>query len=285
MGYNHPDRFGPNGALGPDGNPKPGRHQAARPPLTACLSALQEHWWTHVVGFTATYNDFEYTGAMIRLEQSWSSKEIMRKLPGGFGANIFKPFERKHFRNNFDEFTRVWRSMVGFDLVRGLGFFRYIPGIHHSFYDQLWFLSGQWLVENYWDNIANNFCQNVDNEGTGVTEEEARAFRAANPGQRVYSNPRCRRYRWNHLFTFVVATNGLFAGRAETRNAIAYEPRAQHYFLYTQNWWRQVMGYNNLELSFGLIWIPSSRLDISWASISHYAARDQLWFELTYYLL
>ena len=218
-------------------------------------------------------------------ERSLSTKEVIRQLPGGFGARAAEPILAKSIQQNFHRFTPVWRSMLGFDLIRSIPSFRYIPGIHHSFYDQAWFLSGQWLMENYQDNVANNICQNSDNIGNGLTQQEADAFRAANPGLRVYSNPRCKRYRWNHLFTLVLANQGLFASRWETRNAIAYEPRAQQYFLYTQNWWRNVLGNPNLELSMGAIWIPSSYHDVSWSSINYYAWRDQFWFEFTYYLL
>jgi hypothetical protein len=236
-----------------------------------------------VVGFTGTYNDFDYTGAVFRLEQSLSTKEVIRNVPGGFGHHAADPILAKSIQQNFHRFTPVWRSMVGFDLFQSLGFFRYIPGIHHSFYDQAWFLSGQWLMENYWDNVANNLCQNSDNIGNGITKEEAQAFRAA--GQRVYSNPHCRRYRWNHLFTLSLGNQGLFASRMETRNAVAFEPRAKQYLLYTQNWWRNVLGYPSLELSFGAAWFPGSYHDVSWSSLNYYAWRDQLWFEFTYYLL
>lgn len=285
QGYNNPARFGPNGALLPNGNPKPGRHQASRPPITFCLPALQDHWWTHVAGLTGTYNDFDYTGAVFRLEESLSTAEVVRQLPGGFGARAREPILAKSIQQNFHRFTPVWRSMLGFDLLKSIPSFRYLPFLHHSFYDQAWFMSGQWLVENYWDNVANNICQNSDNIGTAITEEEGRAFRAANPGLRVYPHSRCKRYRWNHLFTLVLANQGLFASRWETRNAIALEPRSHAWFLYTQNWWRNVLGNPNLELSMGVIWIPSSYHRVSWSSINYYAWRRQLWFEFTYYIL
>ena len=38
------------------------------------------------MGFTSTYNDFEYTGAVFRIEQSFSTKEHIRKLPAGIRA-------------------------------------------------------------------------------------------------------------------------------------------------------------------------------------------------------
>ena len=141
-GYDNPARFGPKGALLPNGNPKPGKHQAKRLPTTLCLSATNGHWWTNVAGVTATYNDFDYTGAVFRMEESYSSKEIMRKLPGGFGSRFDQPFLYKSYSHNAS-YTQVWRSMLGFDLIKSIPSFRDIPGIHHSFYDQAWFITGQ----------------------------------------------------------------------------------------------------------------------------------------------
>ncbi len=286
QGYNDPGRYGPNGALLPNGNPKPGQHQAARPAETFCLPALHDHWWTHVAGITGTYNDFDYTGAVFRMEQSLSTKEVIRQLPGGFGARTADPILASSIQQNFHRYTPVWRSMLGFDLIKSIPSFRYIPGINHSFYDQAWFITGQWLMENDWVNVANNICQNSDNTGNGITQQQADAINATlPPGQKVYSTPRCKRYHWNHLLTLVLANQGLFASRMETRNAVAFEPRAQTWFLYTQNWWRNVLGNPNLELSAGVIWIPSSYHNVSWSSINYYAWRRQLWFEFTYYLL
>jgi len=189
-------------------------------------------------------------------------------------------------QQNFHRYTPVWRSMLGFDLIKSIPSFRYIPGINHSFYDQAWFITGQWLMENDWVNVANNICQNSDNTGNGITQQQADAINATlPPGQKVYSTPRCKRYHWNHLLTLVLANQGLFASRLETRNAVAFEPRSQAWFLYTQNWWRNVLGNPNLELSAGVIWIPSSYHNVSWSSINYYAWRRQLWFEFTYYLL
>jgi len=282
-GYNSPERFGPNGALLPDGTPRPGRHNATRVPVTFCAPAKHDFLTGHVAGFTATYNDFDYTGMVFRLEESWTSREAIRYAAPGFGPNTplgIKPFVIK---KDIDKQTAVWRSMVGFDLLKSYQFFKYIPFLHHSFSDQAWFLSGQWLMENYWNNVANNFCQNVDNIGNGITKEEADARTAT--GKVTYSNPRCRRYRWNHLFTLGFANQGLFASRVETRNAVAFEPRDYQYLLYSQWWWRNVMGFENIELSAGVSWYPGSGHGESWSSIQHFADRDQMWFEFTYYIL
>jgi hypothetical protein len=286
MGYNNPNRFrsnNSNGALAPDGTPLPGYHQAVRVPVTFCAPAKHDFLRAHMAGFTATYNDFDYTGMVFRLEQSWTSREPIRYAAPGFGPNAslgIKPFV---IQKDIDRQTAVWRSMIGFDLLRSYKFFSYIPFLHRSFSEQAWFLSGQWLMENYWNNIANNFCQNVDNIGNGITAAEAAARTAT--GKVTYSNPRCRRYRWNHLFTLGFANQGLFGSRLETRNAVAFEPRDQQYLLYSQWWWRNVLGFNNVELSGGVAWYPSSGHGESWSGIQHFADRDQIWLEFKYYLL
>jgi hypothetical protein len=287
FGYNAPQRFrsnNPRGALGDDGNPIAPRHQAKRPLATNCLNARHDYVWTHVPGFTLTYNDFDYTGAVFRVEQSFSTREPIRVIPGGNGRRINDPLSPRILKENFTRYTGVWRSMVGFDLLKSVPSFRYIPFLHHSFSDQAWFFTGQWLMQNHWNNMANNFCSNVDKVGNGLTKEQIAEDRAKT-GLRSYSVPQCRRNRWNHLLTFAMVNQGLFASRLETRNAFVYEPKAQQTLFFSQWWWRNVLGYRNVELSAGVAWYTGRSNDNSWSSIQHFADRDQFWFEFTYYLL
>jgi hypothetical protein len=298
-GYNNPARFGRNGALLPNGDAKPGRHGAVRPPLTGCFPA-NYHWTrTHVIGFTTTYNDFEYTGAVFRFEQSFSTKEHVRKLGLGFARNSpnanggtgpdLTPGQIARLgaftvNKNYHTYTPVWRSMVGFDLLKSVPSFRYIPFLHHSFADQAWFFTGQWLMKNQWSNIANPLCYVVDNAGNGNTTEQAQAL-SRRDGKRHYSNAQCRNYRWEHLLTLAAANQGLFASRVETRNAVVFEPRAKDWLLFSQWWWRNVLGLENVELSMGVSWYPGSSMSQGWTGLYAFANRDQFWFEFTYYLL
>ncbi|MSQ48528.1 MAG: hypothetical protein EXR78_09150 [Deltaproteobacteria bacterium] len=281
FGYNNPGRYKSNnrrGALGSDGKtPVAGAHNAKRPPFTFCLAAQHDYVWSHVPGFTLTYNDFEYTGMVFRVEQSFSTKEVIRKNPTTPGQKL------RLQSDNFDRYTGIWRSMVGFDLIRTIPAFRYIPGIHHSFYDQAWFITGQWLMQNHWNNMSNNFCQNVDKAGNQYTKEQVKADRVV--GLRSYSTPSCKRERWNNLFTFALVNQGLFASRLETRNAVVLEPSGQQTLLYSQWWWRNVLGYENVELSTGVGWWTGSNQSHSWSGVQHFSDRDQFWFEFTYYLL
>ncbi len=310
-GYDDPGRFGSNGALNPDGTVKPGKHGAIRRPETDCFPASYNWNWTNVIGFTSTYNDFDYTGAVFRLEESISTKEYVRHdtLGAAFTGNSIlaanlppdqaAALTARNLRyspktiadlgsfmanKNYHNYSPVWRSMLGFDLFKSMPWFKYIPGIHRSFYEQAWFLSGQWLMMNRIDNNANPLCYVVDNGGNGLTTEAVAALDAAT-GQKHYSNPRCRNYRWNHLFTLGFANQGLFGSHLETRNAVALEPRAQDFLLYSQWWWRNVLGYPSIELSWGVAWYPSSGMSQGWSGLYAFADRDQLWAEFKYYLL
>jgi hypothetical protein len=289
-GYNNPARFGPKGALLPNGDAKPGRHGAVRIPATFCAPAHYNWARTNVIGFTSTYNDFDYTGAVFRFEQSFSTKEHVRKLPAGTGRNVnltgATAARNLAFSLNKDyhTYTGVWRSMVGFDLLKSVPSFRYIPFLHDSFATQAWFFTGQWLMKNQWNNIANPLCYIVDNAGNGLTKQDARRLSQAD-GKRHYGNAQCRNYRWEHLLTLAAVNQGLFASRVETRNAVVYEPRAKDWLLFSQWWWRNVMGYEQVELSVGVAWYPSSSMSQGWSGLYAFADRDQFWFEMTYYLL
>jgi hypothetical protein len=292
-GYNNPARFrsnNKNGVLDDNGEPLPGKHNAVRLPRTDCYSAHHDWTRTHVIGFTSTYNDFDYTGAVFRIEQSFSSKEHVRKLPAGTGRNVDLTGETAaknlafSVNKNYHTYSPVWRSMVGFDLLRTYKFFSYIPFLHHSFSDQAWFLSGQWLMKNQWSNVANPLCYVVDNGGNGITKEEEKALERQD-GKRHYSNAQCRVHRWEHLFTLGFSNQGLFASRLESRNAVVFEPRAKDWLLFSQWWWRNVLGYENIELSAGVAWYPGSSMSQGWSGLYAYADRDQFWFEMTYYIL
>ncbi|MGH7896439.1 MAG: DUF1302 family protein [Candidatus Binatia bacterium] len=128
---------------------------------SACLDIPVFHPWTHIIGFTATYNDFDYTGLVFRLEQSYSTKEarqlsnasperLQRQLENpGNPAFTSAPTERD-FETRLKRFTPVWRSMVGFDYLRSIA-----PGPGHSLRNPLlrslltdqWFFTFQFLNE------------------------------------------------------------------------------------------------------------------------------------------
>lgn len=72
---------------------------------TACFEV--GHWmpWTNVFGFTLTYNDFDYTGAVFRVEQSWSTREPRNFGGSNYGGRSQAHFDAKlaHARENYLE--------------------------------------------------------------------------------------------------------------------------------------------------------------------------------------
>ena len=77
--------------------------------------------------------------------------------------------------------------MIGFDLLRSYRLLRYIPGMPRDFYDTPWFLSGQWLMQNHWNNVSNNFCSGPDKVGNGYTQEQVDGGCGAGPAVLQYS--------------------------------------------------------------------------------------------------
>lgn len=120
---------------------------------TGCLGIPIYHPWTHIIGFTATYNDANFTGFVFRLEQSWSTKEGRTsiaanspvRLKRGDGNPNAYDFATHNYRT-----TGVWRSMVGFDYLRAIApqSGRSIPiPLIRSLLTDTWFYTFQFLNE------------------------------------------------------------------------------------------------------------------------------------------
>jgi hypothetical protein len=281
-GYNWPER-----RLDAKGNPLPTakQKQATRSSTTLCSNGFNyQHNFTHVIGFTATYNDFDYTGAVFRLEESLSTREKVDKKAIGW-ANNFAPSpqvvaNRARINNRLLLSTPVWRSMVGFDLVSALGNYgpfawtRRLPG---GIGTQQSFFTFQWLTQYVFEGITNNMCNWNFAMGIGPSQpSEGNPVRPAIRG--------CTTKHWNNFFTFAWAGNGFFNGKLEQRMAVALEPRGKQWLLYGQWWWRGFMD-TPVDLSFGTSWFPSSRMDNSWTLLNYFVHRNLLWVEGTYYIL
>ena len=62
--------------------------------MTICTNGgSHQRRYSHVLGFTLTYNDFDYTGMVIRLEQSYSTKEGLNKRTLGSVSQGFGVFD------------------------------------------------------------------------------------------------------------------------------------------------------------------------------------------------
>ena len=124
---------------------------AIRRNYTYCTNGFShQRRYSHVIGFTLTYNDFDYTGAVFRFEQSYSTKEGMNKRTlTSHQDNPIDANSRARRRGRILNSAGVWRSMAGFDLIQslmsypGMGWTRHLPG---QFGVQTSFLTGQWLM-------------------------------------------------------------------------------------------------------------------------------------------
>ncbi len=271
-GYDWPER-----RLDAKGNllPTAKQPQAGRVPITICASPKHTYRHTHVLGATATYNDFDYTGAILRLEESLSTEEMMNRYPQGYGVEG----DRSLGGRTLFQPQPVWRSMVGFDLLSALGNY---PGMHWARHlpggigTQASFLSFQWLMK-YTPSVSNTFCEWNNAVGTGPSvPADGPPVRGAKSG--------CRDNHWNHFLTLGFGGQGYFASKLEQRLAVAFEPRGQQWLLYGQWWWRNFLSLP-VDLSMGTSWFPSSRFDNSWTLLNYYTSRNLVWFEATYYLL
>src|SRR5438045_3581363 len=82
-GYDWPQRrIDANGNLLPTAK----QPQAGRLPQTFCAFPKHSIRPSNTIGFTATYNDFDYTGAIWRLEEGLSTDEYMNRYPKGYGV-------------------------------------------------------------------------------------------------------------------------------------------------------------------------------------------------------
>lgn len=143
-GYNWRER-----KLDENGRATEGARQkhAIRQNYSICTNGFShQRRYSNVAGFTLTYNDFDYTGAVFRVEQSYSTKEALNKRAAG----VTEPGQRARRNGRILNSGAVWRSMVGFDLIQslmsypGMGWTRHLPG---QFGVQQSFLTGQWLMQ------------------------------------------------------------------------------------------------------------------------------------------
>jgi hypothetical protein len=248
-----------------DGNPNNDRA------ATGCLPVFHWYPWTHVAGFTTTYNDFDYTGAVFRLEQSYSTKEPRNfnfdawggrdaEHANGFHTEdgtpcptgvTFCPGE-KSFRKKGKATSAVWRSMVGFDLLRT---WQFLPG---TFGKDQWFLTGQHLM-----------TYNVNKRPTNL-----------NP----FTNaPQDRVQRFENLYT--LGATGFFAkGKLEPLFAYAYSQNAKQHLILAQFFWHGLY-FTNLDLFAGMALYPGSAFRVDQSFLNYYADRDTFWIRLQYFLL
>ena len=224
---------------------------------TGCQPIAFYYPWTHIVGATLTYNDYDYTGAVFRVEESYSTKEPRNAVPPLNGPRAGDFPRARDFATNSIRQTDVWRSMVGFDYLRSFGLVaaRNWPQPFRSLFGQdQWLISGQFFNE-YYANVSSQI---------GLTD-----------------SPTDRQSHWNPVFTTLLT--GFFVNnRLRPWMSFAYEVNHEMPILWLQ------AEYNigtRWSVRAGEILYLGSKNSESPLLLHRYADRDNLFIRITYFLI
>jgi hypothetical protein len=231
-------------------------HGSGRP-LSACQPVTFWYPWTHILGFTATYNDNAYTGGVFRLEESISTKEPRNGVPPLAGPRAGNYPTTRDFATNAMRDTMVWRSMVGFDYLRAIDLTaaRKWPQPFRSLFGQdQWLLTMQFFDEYY------SHADHQIGLGDSVTDREQ---------------------QFNPLLTFV-ATGFFVQQRLRPWIALGYEVDTSFPFAWLQAEYN--IGKRWTVRAGEVLWLGSRHAE-NFLFLNKYADRDELFLRLTYYLL
>jgi hypothetical protein len=246
--------------------------QAARLPLTLCTNTSSSVLkWNHIIGFTLTYNDYDYTGAVFRLEESVTVDDHWHRWIGNpFSSEPFQKFPKVLYE------MPVWRHGLGIDFIQGyasypgMGWMRNLPWGLGSFASAQQAVTLQWLML-YRPELANHLDPNVG--AAGIQPMQVAPFRGG-----------VRRPQWHHWeMLFTIGTGGLYK-KFEHREAVLYEPSGKQWLLFGQWFYHGIYGLP-IDISMGTSWKLGSRNNLSWSGLYLSTGRDLLWFEMTYYLV
>jgi hypothetical protein len=226
---------------------------------TACLDIPHWHPWTHIVGGTLTYNDYDYTGFVWRLEQSLSTKEpgngISPNNPSRLAAGQGVPSQRD-FDTHGMRTTQVWRSMFGFDYLSSLApeAGRSYPQPFRSLLTDQWFMTFQFLNE----------------------------YHAHANGQSALSTSFTDRVQhFNPLLTF--GMSGFFLqSRFRPYLAAAYEVNQAYPLFILQGDYNLT---NELKIRIGEVIYAGSQNAEANSFLNYYADRDTTYVRMTYYFM
>ncbi|MGH7804007.1 MAG: hypothetical protein ACREQJ_06635, partial [Candidatus Binatia bacterium] len=226
--------------------------------FTGCLTVPFWYPWTHIIGATLTYNDYDFTGMIWRLEQSYSTKEPRNGVPALAGPRQGNFPHERDFATSNKRSTGVWRSMVGFDYLRAFptlmpSAFRPHKYLRTWFQDQ-WFFTAQFLNEYYPHSRSQ----------IGLLDSWTDRMHSFNP-----------------VFSFV-ATGFFLNNLFRPFIAAAYDVNDEHPILWLQGTYFVTP---QLALRVGEILYMGSRFSESFLFLHKYADRDTTFVRLTYYLL
>ncbi len=270
---------------------------------TACFDVSHWYPWTHVFGFTTTYNDFDYTGMVFRLEQSWSTNEPRNRLPvvfrgadqqhydarlgeavdkaiseGKTGSQIpTNPFEDGDGNPCADATNfcpsprqRIRRIKSGSSIWRSMIGFDLIQS-QQSCPGMKWTraLPGGIGVQTTFYTFQ-ALTTYTNNNRTGLDH--------------VLNAGRNRIQRWEQLYTVALA-GFYFRGKLEPLFAFAYSVNAKQPLILAQTYWHGLGPFRNLDLFVGTTMYMGSRNQVDATSLHLWADRDSFWARLIYYIL
>ena len=279
-----------------DGNPNNDRS------TTACFDVSHFFPWTHVFGFTTTYNDFDYTGAVFRLEQSWSTNEVRNRLP-----TVFRGADQKHYDIRLQQAvdkaisegktgsqipTNPFTDGDGNPCADGTNF---CPG-PRSRINRIKSGSSIWrsmigfdLIQSFQSFPGMKWTKKlpggIGDQATFYTFQALTTYTNNNRTglSHAFNAARDRVNRWDQLYT--VATSGFyFRGKLEPLLAFAYSVNAKHPLILAQTYWHGLF-FRNLDLFVGSTMYLGSRNRVDGTALNIWAERDSFWFRLQYYLL
>ena len=220
---------------------------------------LVDFWypWQHIVGTTLTYNDFDYTGFIWRVEQSFVTKEPRNSMPPLAGPRRGQFPTARDFATHIKRDTQVWRSMIGFDYLRSI-----YPGAPLSLRKQWWytFLSDQWF---FTFQFFNEYYAHVRNQ-IGLLDSVTDRMQHFNP-----------------VLTYVM-TGFFMHEKFRPWIAYGYDVNADFHAFWLQG---EYFLRSDLSLRIGEILYTGSRFNESFLFLHKYADRDTFFARLTYYFL
>jgi len=213
---------------------------------TGCTHIFLWYPWTHIVGGTMTYNDFKYTGLIWRLEESVSTKEPRNRALPLVGDRAYQLPNQQDFATKSTTDTLVWRSMIGFDLLRA---FPFLPTRHD-----------QWLISMQ---LLNEYNANVKNQIGQLFEVHERM------------------HHWNPTAT-LLATGFFMNSRFRPIIAGAYEFNSRFPVLWLQG---EYYVNPRLSIRAGEILYMGSQFSANPLFLNKFADRDEAYIRFIYWLL
>ena len=270
---------------------------------TACFDVSHFYPWTNVFGLTATYNDFDYTGAVFRLESSWSTNE-----PRNESAGAFMGADQRHWDANLD--AAVNRAIAEGKTGSQIPTNPHTDGEGNPCADGVNFCPGERTRirrvkggSSIWRNmIGFDLIQSfgslpgmawtkklpggIGDQATFYTFQALTTYQNNNRPSFLNAGTNAaqdRHQRWEQLYTFGVA-GFYFRGKLEPLLAAGYSVNAKQPVFLLQTFWHDWF-IRDLDIFLGAAIYPGSQNQGDGSFLHYYADRDTVWFRLQYYLL